>query len=142
MIISNWITLIIGLISGLGIGSVLPSLIKHLLKQKQVSLESQRKDLEARYRVIILLMYAAIDFKGNETALHKHRPDLKSVNAILGELKAEWHNMLLFASQETLENLRVFINKPNSINFGKTAISMRNDLGRGNMNFDEVLHNF
>jgi len=139
---SNWITLVIGLISGLGIGSGVTSLIQYFLNKKQISLESQRKDLEARYRVIILLMYAVIDFKRNKTSLHKHRPDLKSVNAILDELKAECHNMLLFASEETIKNLHIFIKNPNNLNFQKTAIFMRKDLKRGNIKCDETLFKF
>jgi len=98
---TNWITLITGLIAGLGIGSVVTAWIQHSLKLKETAYESQRKDLEARYRVVILLMYAAFDFESNKTTLRINRPDLQNKQSVLDELKAEWYNMMLFASAET-----------------------------------------
>ncbi|MGI9066032.1 MAG: hypothetical protein ACR2HX_06465 [Pyrinomonadaceae bacterium] len=65
---TSWITLATGLVAGLGIGSVITSQIQHVLKLKEAAHESQRQALEARYKVVILLMYAAIDFAGNENS--------------------------------------------------------------------------
>ncbi len=45
----NWITLVTGLLSKLGIGSVLTALIQYTLKRKESSFQSQREDLEKRY---------------------------------------------------------------------------------------------
>lgn len=131
---TNWITLLTGLIAGLGIGAVITAMIQHFLKIKEISYQSQRQDLEKRYRVVILLMYAAFDFEANKTALRINRPDLKDKKSVLEELEAEWVNMLLFASEETLNNLKSFIEKPNEGNLQKTALSMRNDLGRKPIN--------
>jgi hypothetical protein len=73
-------------------------------------------------------MYAAIDFAGNETAMRIHRPDLKNQSDVLDDLRAEWTNMLLFASKNTLALLRVFILEPTGNNLAKCAVSMRVDL--------------
>src|SRR5258706_10261622 len=127
---ASWITLATGLVAGLGIGSVITAQLQHALRIKEAAHQSQRHDLEARYRVIILLMYAAYDFAGNETAMRIHRPDLKSQADVLEDLRAEWTNMLLFASKITLHSLRVFISEPTAKNLAKCAISMRVDLGR------------
>jgi hypothetical protein len=51
--------------------------------------------------------------------------------AVLDDLTAEWYNMLLFASQDTLEALRSFIQNADKNNLSKTASAMRKDLGRG-----------
>ncbi|MGI9066031.1 MAG: hypothetical protein ACR2HX_06460 [Pyrinomonadaceae bacterium] len=59
-----------------------------------------------------------------------HRPDLKDQNDVLADLRAEWTNMLLFASKKTLDLLRVFILDPTGHNLAQCAISMRVDLGR------------
>jgi hypothetical protein len=104
--------------------------IQHALKLKESAHESQRQALEARYKVVILLMYAAVDFAGNETAMRIHRPDLKDQNDVLADLRAEWTNMLLFASKKTLVLLRAFILDPTGHNLAQCAISMRMDLGR------------
>ena len=127
---TNWITLATGLIAGLGIGAIVTAMIQHSLKIKEISYQSLRQDLEKRYRVVILLMYAAFDFELNKAALRINRPDLKNQKSVLEELEAEWINMLLFASKETLDKLHSFINNPNKENLHKTAISMRKDLGR------------
>ena len=130
MQVSNWITLITGLLSGLGIGTIGTAYIQHLLKKQDVAYQSQRQDLEKRYRVIILLMYTAFDFEINKSNLRIQRPDLQSKEDVLEDLKAEWFNMLLFASNETLTQLNGFIKTPNLENLKATALSMRNDLGR------------
>ena len=124
-------TLITGLVAGLGIGTALTALVQHLLKRKEAAHDSQRKDLEARYRVVILLMYAASDFESNRTTFRINRPDLKSKESVLEELEAEWINMVLFASSETLASLRAFITDPSRKNLLAAALAMRKDLGRG-----------
>lgn len=132
----NWITLAIGLVAGLGIGTAITAWIQHILKSKEESRQSQRKDLEARYRVIVLLMYAVVDFESNKATLRINRPDLKAKEDVLGDLKAEWYNMMLFASQNTLDRLQDFITAPDLNNLVATAQSMRVDLGRGSFSVD------
>jgi hypothetical protein len=128
--------LIAALIAGLGIGSATTAWIQYLLKRREVAHQSHRKDLEARYRVVILLMYAAFDFESNQTALRINRPDLLDKRSVLDELTAEWYNMMLFASEETLKSLRSFIQNPDKINLRKTASAMRKDLGRGTVSIE------
>src|SRR6266567_423819 len=127
---ASWITLATGLVAGLGIGSVITAQIQQALRIKEAAHESQRRDLEARYKVIILLMYAAYDFAGNETAMRIHRPDLKTRTDVVDDLRAEWTNMLLFASKRTLDSLRTLISESTAQNLARCAISMRADLGR------------
>ena len=124
-------SLITGLVAGLGIGAVVTSVVQHSLKQREAARESQRKDLEARYRVVILLMYAAVDFETNRASFRINRPDLTSKSLVLEELKAEWHNMILFASSETLKSLQAFIADPTREQLFHAALAMRVDLGRG-----------
>jgi len=135
---ASWITLATGLIAGLGIGSVITAQIQHALRIKEAAHESRRHDLEARYKVIILLMYAAYDFAGNETAMRIHRPDLRTQTDVLSDLRAEWTNMLLFASKETLDCLRIFIDDPTAKNLARCAVSMRVDLGRDSVDLETL----
>lgn len=128
--------LIVGLIAGLGIGSATTAWIQHSLKRREAAYQSHRKDLEARYRVVILLMYAGFDFESNKTTLRINRPDLIDKQSVLDELTAEWYNMMLFASEDTLESLRSFIQNPDKNNLRKTASAMRKDLGRGTVSIE------
>jgi hypothetical protein len=120
---ANWITLGSGLIAGLGIGSGVTVWIQHSLKLKEAAYQSQRQELEKRYKVIIILMYTAFDFERNKKLLRIHRPDLEDHQAVLEELKVEWFNMLLFASQQTLETLRSFIQTPDKASLQRTALA-------------------
>ena len=129
MDVSNWITLFLGL----GIGSGITALVQHFLKKRESAFNSQRQDLEKRYRVIILLMYAAYDFEPNHISLRINRPDLATQEDVLEDLKAEWFNMLLFASDTTQNSLHRFIHTPDLTSLKRTAISMRKDLGRSNL---------
>lgn len=126
-------SLITGLVAGLGIGTAITALVQYSLKKKEAVHESQRKDIEARYRVVILLMYAAFDFESNKTTFRINRPDLKDKESVLKELEAEWHNMILFASSETLKALRSFISTPSEEHLLAAAFAMRKDLGRGSV---------
>ena len=126
-------SLITGLVAGLGIGAVVTAIVQHSLKRKEAAYESQRKDLEARYRVIVLLMYAAVDFEKNRASFRINRPDLTTKQLVLDELKAEWHNMLLFASSATIKALKTFIAQPTLANLVQAAQAMRVDLGRSSV---------
>lgn len=126
-------SLITGLVAGLGIGTVATATVQHFLKKRESAFLSQRQDLEKRYRVVILLMYAAYDFEGNKSTMRIQRPDLTSQKDVLEELKAEWYNMLLFASETTQVKLHAFINNPELSNLKNAAVAMRSDLGRGKL---------
>jgi hypothetical protein len=131
-------SLITGLVAGLGIGTAITALIQHSLKLKESTHESQRKDLEARYKVVILLMYAAFDFAGNGKKIRLIRPDLRSKQDVLEELEAEWTNMILFSSPVTLKSLRQFIKEQTREHLLTTAFAMRKDLGRGKIKPSEA----
>jgi hypothetical protein len=81
-------------------------------------------------------MYAAFDFESNQTSFRINRRDLVDKRSVLDELTAEWYNMMLFASEETLKSLRSFIQNPDKINLRKTASAMRKDLGRGTVSIE------
>jgi hypothetical protein len=133
-----WSALASGIIGGLGIGSALTALVQHTLRRREAAHQSQREALEARYKVMILLMYAAYDFKANETAIRIQRPDLKTRNEVLENLHAEWINAMLFASDRTLTALTYFLNDPSFKHLADCAVSMRQDLGRGQLPLQEM----
>lgn len=75
-----------------------------------------------------------------------HRPDLNSKEKLFLELKTEWNNMILYASDEVLLKSHAFINNPSHGNYKKLAISMRKDLWGGKispeiekLNFENII---
>jgi hypothetical protein len=60
------------------------------------------------------------------------RPDLRSLDDVENELRAELLNAVVFASQPVLESLAEFIRNPTKTAFVSTASAMRKDLwGKG-----------
>lgn len=59
----------------------------------------------------------------------KHiRPDLQNLDDWKNEVRAEWFNLLLFASDDVIKTLKEFIQTPNNATYAKTVIAMRKDL--------------
>jgi len=57
------------------------------------------------------------------------------------ELKIEWNNMILYASEEVLQKAYIFIQNPSQDNFYKVALAMREDLWGGKISL-KGLENF
>ncbi len=72
--------------------------------------------------------------------VNEHRPDLRNIDDIVKELRAEMLNSILFANDDVIRSLGEFIAQPTHDRYIKTAISMRKDLwGRGTSVGGEVL---
>ena len=99
-------------LAGLGIGSVFTASVQYFLKKREPNFLRQREALESRYQVVILLMYAAYDWDRNQNAMRIQRPDLSSQKDVFDDLRAEWINMLLFASMQTQIELQNFVAEP------------------------------
>ena len=94
----------------------------------------QKQDFkDARYKCIIMLMYTLLDFEKRNIGLDKFGRNFSTPKDLADEIKAEWHNAILFASDEVLENLYSFIKNPSPASFKKTALSMRKDLWGGKL---------
>lgn len=124
-------------VAAFGLGAVLAALAQHFLQRRDKALDSRRQELEARYRVIPLLMYAVLYFEKSAATLSIHRPEMKSQQDVIEELKAEWHNMLLFGSPRAIDALKVFIESPSTSSYLAAISAMRADLGRGGFDVDK-----
>lgn len=60
--------------------------------------------------------------------LMKHRPNLKSIEELERELKLEYYNAMLFASDEVLSALDEFLRDKTPHNWKKTTRAMKKDL--------------
>lgn len=117
----------------IGIGGTLGTFFRILWERKS-SAQQQKQDFkDARYKCIIMLMYTLLDFEKRNLGLVKFGRNFKSKDELINEIKAEWHNAILFASDEVLEDLNVFIKNPSAKSFKKSALSMRKDLWGGKL---------
>lgn len=112
----------------LGVGTALGTYLRILWERKN-NAQLQKQDFKfGRYKVIILLMYGCINFDKDKKKLQEHGRFFNTIEDVLEELKTEWHNMILFASEGTLKTLQDFILIPDKNNFYKCARAMREDL--------------
>ena len=80
-----------------------------------------------------MLMYAMLNFDKLGKGLDNFGRKFETKEDLLDEIKAEWHNAILFASDEVLEDLHNFIKTPSLDLFKKSALSMRKDLWGGSL---------
>jgi hypothetical protein len=128
---------IIGLLGTGGIfGGVFTLYLRILWERNSSALTKKQEFKEARYKCVIILMYDSLDFKRHRHQLERHRPDLKSLGDVLTELQTEWHNMILFASDDVLKAMHSFIQSPSVSYYKKTVLAMRKDLWGGKLSDD------
>lgn len=119
---------IISAIGLIGIGAIIKSLIDSVLKKRETRSQTQLEFKDIRYKAIILLANAMLDFEKHKPELHKHNRPFESKEQLLDELKVERNNMILFASDNVILAINEFISGSDEDNFYRLAIAMRKDL--------------
>ena len=119
---------IIEVIGLIGIGGLLKSIIDFFIDNRKLRTEARHQFKETRYKAILLLLYALMYYDKEQDQLKKHRPDIKSKDDLINEIRAEWTNMILFASDNVITTTQNFILEPNLTNFNKTLLAMRKSL--------------
>ena len=117
----------------LGIGGALGTYFRIVWERKSSAQLQKQEFKDTRYKCIIMLMYTLLDFDKRSKGLEKFGRDFKSQEQLIDEIKAEWHNAILFATDEVLEDLHAFIKEPSAESFKKSALSMRKDLWGGKL---------
>jgi hypothetical protein len=112
----------------IGIGAVIKSIIDFFIKTREVKSQAQHEFKNSRYKPIILLANALLDFDKHQPDLKKHGRDFTTRSQLIDELKVERNNTLLFASDQVIKALSVFLTAPSEVNYYKLAIAMRKDL--------------
>lgn len=119
---------IISAIGLIGIGAIMKSIIDSYLKNWELKGQSQHEFKSSRYKVIILLANAMLDFEKHKPDLLNHGRVFSNTTQLADELKTERNNMILFASDQVIRTLNFFIINSTEENFFELAIAMRKDL--------------
>jgi hypothetical protein len=120
--------LIVTLIGFMGIGAAIKSFIDAVLTRRQSQSQKQLEFKETRYKALILLMLAMLDFEKSLPGLRQHGRNFNSPEELLNEIRDERNNMILYASDEVIKAVKLFIADPNEKTFYEAAIKMRKDL--------------
>ncbi len=117
------------ILSALGIGSLLGVFVKSFLDKQQHKFSKVFEYKETRYKAIMILMWVSMNPSEYELSkLAKHRPDIKSLEELDKELNLEYHNTMLFASDEVLESFHVFLQQKDIVSWETTVRAMKKDL--------------
>lgn len=123
------------IIALLGLGGIIGSYITFRLNRSKELEFKQREQKEKRYKSIMLFMDAYLN-PANTTYLNDIHPALKTANDTKEWLKAEYHDMMLYASKSVIEAVRDFINSPSEESFSAAILEMRRDLRGGKHDFE------
>jgi hypothetical protein len=115
----------------LGMGGVIGTYLRILWERRNTALLHKQEFKEIRFKCIILLMYTALDFEERNPGLKQYGRNFSSREDVIDELKAEWHNAILFASDEVLKAIYAFTKEPSGQLFKQAALTMRKDLWGG-----------
>src|SRR3989344_3847084 len=121
------IQIIISVLTLLGLGGIVGGYITYLLDKKKEREFKVLEQKEKRYKSCLLYMDAFFEPK-NIKYLSSRQPDIDNAQDVIEYLKAEYHEMLLYASKDVILSVKAFINNPTRENFLKTVLSMRQDL--------------
>ena len=122
---------IVSLVSGLGLGGLLGVFAKSALDKRQMKFTKVFDFKEVRYKALTILMLTATD--QSEYAwrqLRLRRPEISKVEELDNELRTEYYNAMLFASDKVLKNFETFLADKSIANYQAVAHAMREDLYR------------
>ena len=123
----------------LGLGGLLGTYFRILLERKNTAQLQKQEYKEVRYKCIMILAMSLLDFERNKYLLHQNnREYIKTPKDLVAELKIEWNNMILFASDEVLSTMHEFIENPSQDSFRIFALAMRKDLWGGKISLKNI----
>lgn len=132
----------INVIGLLGIGGVIGTYLRIVWERRDKALSQMQEFKFARYKCIIILMHAALNFEQRNPHLRQVGRNFQTKEELIEEIEMEWHNSILFASDEALKSIHAFLNQPSSSLFKQSVIAMRQDLWGNKLSKDLELLDF
>lgn len=116
-------------LSSLGVGGLLGVFAKAVLDKRQLKFSKVFDYKERRYQAIVILMWVAMNPSEHELQmLRRHRPELANDDGLNRELELEYHNMMIYASNNVLVSFKKFLNEKNLANWKSVTRAMKKDL--------------
>lgn len=112
----------------IGIGSVISAVVSYFIGGKKKKSDAKQELKETRYKAVLLLCYAFVNFEKEKTTLVINRPNINSKELLLNELNAEWVNMSLYASDSVIARMKALLEEQTIVAFNMLIIEMRKDL--------------
>ena len=117
------IEIVLGFLGLVGIGGIITSV---MTKQKELQFKVL-ENKERRYKSCLLYMDVYFEPR-NIKYLSSRQSDIHSESDVIEYLKAEYHEMMLYASKSVVLSVKKFIENPDRNSFLETVLAMRKDL--------------
>ena len=115
--------IILSFLGIIGVGGIITT---SLNKSKEIEFQKLEQK-QKRYKSMLLYMDVFFEPK-NIKYLSSRQPDINSAEDVMEYLRAEFHEMLLYASKEVILVAKIFIESPSRDNFLNVVLAMRKDL--------------
>lgn len=112
----------------IGIGGVIQAVVTYVIGLRKKKSDAKQELKEKRYKIILLLCYAFVNYEREHTKLVINRPNITSKEELLNELNAEWINMSLYASDNIISKMKNLLELQNKETYNSLIIEMRKDL--------------
>jgi hypothetical protein len=122
----------VAILSGI-FGSVVTWFVQYILERSKEKYKSELGLKEKRYKCVMVFMEVYLTPK-NIKFIQKMHPDINSKSDLKETLKAEYAEILLFAPDDVVKNLKSFIESPTEDKYFRTIQLMRRDLWGKNTN--------
>jgi len=119
---------VIQIIGALGIGGLISSYLTLIWKNRQQDERNRQDYKEQRYKCIIILLHAQLNFERNVHHLNKYGYEIVSPEDLKDLLEVELVNSYLLASQGFISSFQAFIDSPSNETRLVVAKEMRKDL--------------
>jgi hypothetical protein len=119
---------IVAVVSLLGIGGLISAYFTLLWQRRSKNLEKMGEYKETRYKCILLLMRASLDFERYRGELQKSGYSIEDIRDLTALLRDEHICAFLYASDEFIGVFGEFIKSPSETSLVNVALSMRKDL--------------
>jgi len=116
------------IIGAIGVGGLLSSYLTLLWTNRQEDKRKHQDYKETRYKCIIHLLHAKLNFEKNQKVLNQYGYNIADIGDLDDLLEAELVNSYLFASTKFIETLEKFIQSPSEAARISVAKAIRKDL--------------
>lgn len=115
--------IILSFLGIIGIGGIVTAIFN---KSKEIEFQKLEQK-QRRYKSMLLYMDVYFEPE-NIKYLSSRQPDIHSAKDVIEYLKAEYHEMLLYASKKVILSAKRFIENPSRELFLEVILAMRGDL--------------
>lgn len=115
-------------LSFVGLGALLKGILDFFIGIRKNKLATQHEFKEKRYKAVLLLSFALINYEKEKIMIIINRPDINSLDKLSNELHTEWVNMALYASDNVIIKMKSFLEQKDNDAYFDFILAMRKDL--------------